>query len=1460
MMVYKDLFGLTGAKLLPLVLLMCIGSGMVMGQTTDISGDSENAYSAITDWDITHTDEHDWVVVEHPERFAIGDYVMIYIQKGLLVDESGIETIGGVTGYKANTGNYAFFIIDTIKIDTIEFNAATGFRKVEIAIVPGQRNGWDAQLIKVPVYQNARVTGELSAPAWDSASGDGGVLALFVKNRLILNADINMDGKGFHGAVPSENYNGDCYVPGNDAYKKHYYPAAAVDSAGRKGEGPVYTSYPNTRGNGALILGGGGGNAKFSGGGGGANYKRGTDGGNQSLECASTTDTLAGLGGQPLDAYYMNLYPLTNDFPNRIFFGGGGGTGTQDATHPATRGGNGGGIVVIIADTIETDGVSKISVNGEDVTASTNGAAGGGGAGGCIVLVVNGYESTLTLSAVGGDGGASTSGGFGGAGGGGLYWLQNDDPLVVADISTWAQPGDAGGDDAPPAGKKIDLVAPLNGLVYNSMPDDITVCSNVIPPRIDAAPPKGGDGSVPEITWVRSPDQVNWEVAPGVNDQEDYVFTEPLDSTMHYSRVVTIGALTDSLTSIVTYKVLPAITGNIITTDDLLACQGIDPFTILEPADTLGGAHVGTDTTFTWEAWKVNGDTPVLAVGVNDERDYTLPVLMENTYYRRIVNSGVCTSISDTITITVLDSIRDNTISTRDTLCWGQSPELFDGSTPQGGNGSYAYAWEKAFSSPGPFVDAPGENEDLDYTDSVFHYTHYFRRLVYSGADSSCVDTTENQLVRVLDTIRNNLILEDPLITMCQFDQLEGDGLTGSLPTQGDGVYRYTWEGSSDLSVWTDLSSDQTLAPAQVDLDTPGDLYVRRLVFSGKADVCKDTTEYITLDIVEAISGNTITPVDETYCFGDTTSSAFGGAIATSGTDELGIEWQYRMDEDAPGDWKAAPEPAGGFSWDYKYSENLSDTIYFRRVVWARKTDSVCSDIAQDTVLIKVQGAIQDNRMISLNGELLTAEIDSICAGEDILVAATSGTGLSGGDGSYNPSWEASDAPDFSAVTTQGAFDYSTTNFRNTVYLRRIVTSGVCEDTTTVLRVEPIELPSGRLLLAESQPDTVCASEWPVNLQIEPLQLDPNAQSYSAYVSYVSENQSDNEIFDFSVTDNPLLPIQVVADSAENYVFMIDSIVDNRQCVSESIDPNQPEVLVFESPVATLTASDTIVCGSDVALTASNTGGVGWEWFASTAKVALDGSDTVSFTSSGMQTTALLDQWYNDTMKIYYGFELKTDESLNGCSDTAWVYVTHFQEVEELSLLKDTAEFYFDQTYNLYADEPVLKVGISYWDVDDSGAGFTDDPLPIATDFVLEEEHIYTWTIENGEECAVHEDDLVVIQHDLRQYKGFSPDNDPLNQVFVIPGLNNDGVFFTFTLFNSWGTKVYEITEQEAVISTVEIDGMNEEEYVIWDGTMRGQQTVAPAGTYYYTLYFGIRKNGEIIEEETKPGYIILRR
>ena len=82
---------------------------------------------------------------------------------------------------------------------------------------------------------------------------------------------------------------------------------------------------------------------------------------------------------------------------------------------------------MIVADTIDGNGIGRIIANGNDVSTTVNGAGGGGGAGGGIILDVSGYKNNPRLYAVGGKGGdtnnASNASGPGGGGGGGIYWL-----------------------------------------------------------------------------------------------------------------------------------------------------------------------------------------------------------------------------------------------------------------------------------------------------------------------------------------------------------------------------------------------------------------------------------------------------------------------------------------------------------------------------------------------------------------------------------------------------------------------------------------------------------------------------------------------------------------------------------------------------------------------------------------------------------------------------------------------------------------------------------------------------------------------------------------------------------------------------------------------------------------------------------------------------------------------------
>ncbi|MCA1746494.1 MAG: hypothetical protein LC655_02260, partial [Bacteroidales bacterium] len=427
---------------------------------------------------------------------------------------------------------------------------------------------------------------------------------------------------------------------------------------------------------------------------------------------------------------------------------------------------------VIVADEIYSNGTGGIYADGKSVTELSDGAGGGGGAGGCIVLDANRFKGNIAISAIGGKGGSTTNGspitGPGGGGAGGVYWLKSYDDSVIDTAGMNPNPGiTVVGNDttrATPGGQPVILAGglevPLRGFLFNTLPPSDTICSNVIPPTIEASMPKGGVKPY-SYKWIQSPDGVNdWIDATEVNDQRTYSFTSELTSTTYYRRIVEdAGVLTD--TSVVFfYHILPEIEGNLIAANDTIACEGMLPSTSIYPVSTLSGAHVTTDTTFRWEQWNADGDTPVLTGGDDTLRDYILPVLNDTTHYRRIVRSGVCQSISDTVTIYVLDALQNNTLSSRDTICSGQSPDLLVGATPEGGDlVSYDYSWEKSFAEEASFESTGVITKNLNYTDSVFTHDRFFRRIVYSGADSSCVDTSDVFKITTLDVISDNKML-----------------------------------------------------------------------------------------------------------------------------------------------------------------------------------------------------------------------------------------------------------------------------------------------------------------------------------------------------------------------------------------------------------------------------------------------------------------------------------------------------------------------------------------------------------------------------------------------------------------------------------------------------------------------------------------------------------------------------
>ena len=305
--------------------------------------------------------------------------------------------------------------------DVVDLNAAGYYEQVVIQSVenPGRviiqnqllynyQFDQGVQLVTMPDFDQAVVTGTLTAKPWDGLTG--GVIALEVRDTLRLTANVDASGAGFRGGQANIQPESNCaFVGGINNYA---YSLGDWRGAG-KGEGITKWTTGAEAGRGAQANGGGGGNDHNSGGGGGANASRGGRGGrNAEPSFFGCSGNFPGEGGK-----IASLDTL------RLFLGGGGGAGDEN-NDESTDGGRGGGIIFLSAGTVIGNNYGLLA-NGAEALGTTGDGAGGGGAGGSIFLLANEIVGVLDLEVNGGKGGdmdnnnANRCHGPGGGGSGG---------------------------------------------------------------------------------------------------------------------------------------------------------------------------------------------------------------------------------------------------------------------------------------------------------------------------------------------------------------------------------------------------------------------------------------------------------------------------------------------------------------------------------------------------------------------------------------------------------------------------------------------------------------------------------------------------------------------------------------------------------------------------------------------------------------------------------------------------------------------------------------------------------------------------------------------------------------------------------------------------------------------------------------------------------------------------------
>lgn len=383
---------------------------------TSVSG-IINSYAAVSNIEVCFGE----ITVDDASDFSEGDRVMLIQMQGASMVEENSSDFGTIIDLNS-CGLYEMNAIGTVTGNTIN---------LQFSLVNTYNTAARVQLVRVPVYQDAEITGEITPQPWDGQTG--GIIALEVEGTLTLSADINADGAGFRGGLATVVDSGCTFILNQTDYT---YPAGNWRSS-PKGEGIVPFIQDKEWGRGPQANGGGGGNDHNAGGGGGGNAFPGGQGGNRSPDGNFDCDgDFPGRGGVVI---------TTNS--NRVFLGGGGGAGHTNNTGAGSDGGNGGGIIYVKASTLQGNGGA---IHADGLTNDTAGdGAGGGGAGGSIILLTNTNNGNPSVTVRGGRGGntVANSGSCNGPGGGGSGGrLLTNTP---AGLSPGVEEGVAGVNDNP---------------------------------------------------------------------------------------------------------------------------------------------------------------------------------------------------------------------------------------------------------------------------------------------------------------------------------------------------------------------------------------------------------------------------------------------------------------------------------------------------------------------------------------------------------------------------------------------------------------------------------------------------------------------------------------------------------------------------------------------------------------------------------------------------------------------------------------------------------------------------------------------------------------------------------------------------------------------------------------------------------------------------------------------------
>lgn len=543
--------------------------------------------------------------------------------------------------------------------------------------------------------------------------------------------------------------------------------------------------------------------------------------------------------------------------------------------------------------------------------------------------------------------------------------------------------------------------ASVGGTVTSSA----TVCSGTNSGTLNLS---GHTGSV--LQWQFSIDGgVTWTSIANTTTAENY--TNLVTTTM-YRAEVQQGGCTPTFSGAATITVNPVSVGGTIS-GGVIVCASGNSGTL-----TLAG-HTGTIT-----GWESSNDSITWVSTGNTTTSQPYNNLLDTTYYRVIITSGVCPPDTSTVDSIIVDPVTvGGTISpAADTVCSGAN----SGTLTLGGETGSVVQWE--YSTDGGVTWITITNATTSQAYNNLTTATIYRALVQSGV---CAQQYSAQTLISVDAqpVGGTLYSD---VTVC------GGSNSGTLTLVGHVGNISNWENSTDGGATWNTIANTTYTENYLNVLT-STMY-RVIVGSGGCPA--DTSNAITIT-VDAPSVGGLVSMDDTVCAG-----ANGATLTLSGETGSVSGWEYSQD--------------GGVTWinvantgtAQGYTNLMTTTMYRVRVA-----NGVCPSTTSDTATITVDPVVDAG---TLSGQT------TVCA--NINSGQLDLTGYSG----TITQWELSNDGGVTWIPNGNTTATETfTNLNDTMWYRVVLASGVCGmDTSNIqtIFVDPNTVPG-----TTTTDDTVCA-------------------------------------------------------------------------------------------------------------------------------------------------------------------------------------------------------------------------------------------------------------------------------------------------------------------------------------------------------------------------------------------------